>query len=236
MSNLTLGWQSYGAVVCTIDDGLGGGPQDITIPAGWYATPDDVATALEAAIGALWGGADVDAPTPAIPTWYVSLGAGAFDLVWVSDDLRGYMGFAADLTGSASYLSDAPIGSSWFPLTPMHAPVFRRVTSRRASQDHTGWTRAAVVGRHREIQVQAWIEQTEAATARAVLLRLLRGGRGTLRLRAANATPWAWTAAGWDGEMVVSLLEPSRRRDLSQYLTSPWTGIAQVALDLVRWT
>jgi hypothetical protein len=220
----------------TLDEiGIGPGPQAIAIPAGWYATPADVESALEGAIGAIWGGADVDAPTLALQTWYITLGVGVFDLVWLSDDLREYMGFTGDLTGAASYTSDGTVGSSWYPETPFQAMTIRRHTSRRTVSDHTGWTRASVVGRHREASVTAWIEQDEADTARAVLLRFLGGGRGTLRFRAANSNPWAWSAAGWDGELIVSLAEPSKRLDLSQYATRPWAGIAQVQLDFIGW-
>jgi len=94
------------------------------------------------------------------------------------------------------------------------------------------------MGRFFGLNIKAWIEQDEADAAFAVLTRFLRGARGTLRIDAANATPWAWSAAGWDGEMIVSLDNPAKNPknlDLGRYITAPWTGIAETPLSFVRW-
>jgi hypothetical protein len=206
------------------------------IASGFYKDDDAMATALEAAIQVTFPTIDIFKPGVNEHRWLIEdSGAAVFSLAWDSDNARTYMGYLGDLSAASAYYSSSAVGSTWYPLSGCMDPVFGRLASRRTGVDHTGWSRSAVVGRSDDIKVTAWIEQDEASTAFSVLQRFMRGARGTFRLDASNGTTWAWSAAGWDGEMIVALADPSRRLGFSNYISGDWTGVKQIRLHFVRW-
>jgi hypothetical protein len=206
------------------------------IASGFYKDDDAMATALEAAIQVTFPTIDIFKPGVNEHRWLIEdSGAAVFSLAWDSDNARTYMGYLGDLSAADAYYSDGAVGSTWYPLSGCMDPVFGRLASRRTGVDHTGWSRSAVVGRSDDIKVTAWIEQDEASAAFSVLQRFMRGARGTFRLDASNGTTWAWSAAGWDGEMIVALADPSRRLGFSNYISGEWTGVKQITLHFVRW-
>ena len=214
--------------------GLSG--QTFSIADGFYADDEAFRAALEAAVQAKIPAIDIYKPGTLEARWLIEdSGAALFRLTWDSDNARLYMGFEDGMDGAAAYYSSIAVASTWYPLNGPANPVFSRIAARRVSVDHTGWSRSAVTGRHDEITVTLWIEQTEALNAFATLQRFVRGARGKLRLDATNANAWAWSAAAWDGEMIVSLADASKRMGFSNYLSRPWIGVKEITLDFVRW-
>ena len=207
----------------------------VAISEGFYEDDDAFATALETAIQATFPDVDVYPPASTRPWEIKDTGGGTPTITWGSENARTYMGYAGTLSGASSYVSDDVVGSTWFLDTCLQDPTWGRTTARRSATDHTGHTRSAVLGRYHTFAALAWIAQDEADNAYAVLLRFLRGARGKLRIDSSNSTAWAWSAAGWGGEMTVSLLDPSGARNLGSFLTEPWSGIASVRLQFVRW-
>jgi len=231
LGSLEVGWQSHGRVVMTVNDG--GGAVSVTVPAGWYATPAALEAELTTQLQLTWGTANVDAPVPGGQTWFIDLDAGAFSVAWGSTDLRHYMGFSGDLAGETAYQSDDTIASTWYPLTAFQDLSWRRVLTGDLVQDHTGRVAGNTIGSRHDVSLLAWVEDTDYLQACAVLRRLAQGARGTLRLDRANANAWAWTAAGWTGQMSVARIPGTL--DLDAFLTEPWTGIRGVRLTLARW-
>lgn len=205
------------------------------IAAGFYVDDEAFRSALETAVQVTFASLDIFKPGGLEPRWLLDNDGTTFTLTWDSDNARTYMGFTADLSGASEYYSDGAVGSTWYPINGDMSPVFSRIANRRTSTDHTGWSRSAVVGRHDELRIGMWIEDTEAKHAFATIQRFIKGARGKFRMDAANATAWAWSAAGWDGEMTVALTEPSRRKGFSNYLSRPWIGVKEITLDFVRW-
>ena len=202
----------------------------------FYKDDEAFRAALETAVQVTFASIDIFKPSTTESRWLIEdSGAATFSLTWDSDNARTYMGFTDDLTGADSYYSDGAVGSTWYPISGCMSPVFARVADRRVSTDHTGWSRAAVVGRHDELKVTTWIEQSEAANAFAVIQRFIRGARGVYRLDGTNSTTWAWSAAGWDGEMIVALKTPAGKTGFSNYLSRPWIGVKEITLDFIRW-
>jgi len=207
----------------------------ISIADGWYDTPADVATAIETELQALsgWGAANVFSPTTNGEEWEIDSASPTFSLAWDSEDLRSYMGFAGDVSGSGVYVSDGTVGSTWFPHHQAQDVIWRRATQRKAARDHTGYTAAMVYGTHDRLLLSLWIDRAEREVALAVLLRLRSGDRGTFALDQSNANTWAWTNAAWTGVMEIALAPGNQ--DLAQWTAAPSALLREVGIELVRW-
>jgi len=229
-SKLTVGFQSYGAALMTVN------AAPVSIADDFYADDIALATALETAIQGVagFGAANVFPPSALDSNWEIDGAGPAMAIVWASEDLREYMGFAGDLAAATSYVSDGIVGSTWYP-DSLADPIFRRVLDRLPAVDHTGYAASALLGYHFELDAVAWINQDDEAIALAILRRFWQGARGKLRLCEDNANPFAWNAVGWDGEHVVALTKPDAGGDLGQWLSAPYTGTRSIRLSFARW-